>query len=96
MFDDKRRQTSIVYLSCLGSTILVIFLPLPGPIKLIVLLMLMMTQFCASVWYSLSYIPYGRRTASRCLKRQLGLEEAADYSNITMPSIRLGGNGGGS
>ena len=94
MFDEKRSQTSIVYLSCLVLTILVIFLPLPGPIKLLLLLMLMMTQFCASIWYSLSYIPYGRLTASRFLKRQLGLEESADYTNITIPGIRQGGAGG--
>jgi hypothetical protein len=94
MFDDTRRQTSIVYLSCLGSTLLVIFLPLPSLMKLFLLLILMVTQFCASVWYSLSYIPYGRRTALRVVKRQLGLEEPSDYANITMPSIRLGGVGG--
>jgi hypothetical protein len=91
MFDEKRRQTSIVYLSCLGSTLLVVFLPLPGSIKLVLLLLLMLTQFSASVWYSLSYIPYGRRTALRFLRRALGIEETGDYSNISIPSIRIGG-----
>lgn len=88
MFDDRRRQTSIVYLSCLGLNLLVIFLPLPAPVKLITLLILMMVQFCASVWYTLSYVPYGRRTATSFLKRQLGLAET-DYTNISMPSVRL-------
>jgi Got1/Sft2-like family len=92
MFDSKRRETSIVYLSCLVLTLLFVFIPLPGPLKLIVLLSLMMTQFCASLWYSLSYIPYGRRTVLQCMKRQLGIEDApsSGYTNITMPSIRLG------
>lgn len=91
MFDEKRRQTSIIYLSCLGLNLLVIFLPLPSTMKLISLLLLMMTQFCASVWYSLSYIPYGRRAATRFIKSALGIEETGDYSNITIPSIRIGG-----
>jgi hypothetical protein len=92
MFDDKRRTTSIVYLSCLAANLTTIFLPLPGPLKLILLLLLMMTQLCASIWYSLSYIPYGRRTASRCLKRQLGIEET-DYSSVGVGIFRGFGSG---
>jgi len=67
-----------------GGNLLIIFLPLPGPLKLILLLIGMMVQFSASVWYSLSYIPYGRRTALKYIKRTLGLDESAtaDYSNI--------------
>ena len=72
MFDKHRRDTAIVYLSCLVLTLLFVFLPLPGPLKLIILLLLMMIQFCASIWYSLSYIPYGRRTVAQFIKRQLG------------------------
>jgi hypothetical protein len=79
-----------VYLSCLVASLVVIFIPLPGALKLIVLLLLMITQCGASIWYSLSYIPYGRRTATRCIKRQLGLSEG-DYANITNPSVTLGG-----
>lgn len=92
MFDKHRRDTSIVYLSCLVLTLLFVFLPLPGPLKLIILLLLMMIQFCASIWYSLSYIPYGRRTVAQFIKRQLGIEEASSsgYTNITLPSIRFG------
>jgi hypothetical protein len=83
MFDEKRRLTSIVYLSCLGSTMVIVFLPLPGAIKLITLLLLTLTQFCASVWYTLSYVPYGRRTMLRFIKSRLGLEET-DYANVTL------------
>jgi len=74
-----------------AGNLLIIFLPLPGPLKLILLLIGMMVQFSASVWYSLSYIPYGRRTALKYIKRTLGLDESttADYSNI------VGGVGSG-
>jgi hypothetical protein len=84
MFDETRRETSIVYLSCLVATLLVVFLPLPGTIKLILLLLLMMTQFGASLWYTLSYIPYGRRTFLRVVQRALALDETADYSNVQL------------
>jgi hypothetical protein len=83
MFDEKRRITSIVYLSCLGSILVIVFLPLPGAIKLITLLLLTIAQFSASTWYTLSYVPYGRRTLLKFLKRTLGIEESsADYSNV--------------
>ena len=89
MFDEKRRTTSTVYLSCLGTTLLLIFLPIPSLIKLLLLMISMMTQFCASTWYSLSYIPFGRRTALRILRNALGLEDTsagtgagASYSNL--------------
>jgi hypothetical protein len=83
MFDEKRRITSIVYLSCLGSTLVIVFLPLPSSLKLITLLLLTVTQFSASVWYTMSYVPYGRRTLLRFFKYRLGLEES-DYANVTL------------
>lgn len=94
MFDEKRRWTSITYLSCLAGTLLVVFCPLPKKvrdIKLPLILLLMLVQFGASVWYTLSYIPYGRRTATKCIKRQLGMNEAPEYS---IPGISLGGGEG--
>jgi hypothetical protein len=65
----------------LGATLVVIFVPLPGAIKLVTLLLLTMTQFSASVWYSLSYIPYGRATALKALKRIVGIEEEPSYAS---------------
>ena len=98
MFDATRRETSVVYLSCLGLTLLTIFIPMPGPLKLFLLLSFTVTQFCASVWYSLSYIPYGRRTATRFLKNALGLEDgngasAAGYTGLGFSLPTLGGGG---
>jgi len=82
MFDETRKDTSTIYLSCLGLTLVIIFIPMPGALKLLLLLSLTITQFCASLWYSLSYIPYGRRTALRFLKNSLGIEETSNYSGI--------------
>jgi hypothetical protein len=75
MFDEKRRYTSIVFLSCLFATLVVVFIPFDGTIKLVLLLLLLVTQFSASLWYTLSYIPYGRRTFIRVLKGVFGIEE---------------------
>ena len=64
----------MVYLGCLAVTLILIFIPLkPHFLKLLILVSLTMAQFAASCWYSLSYIPYGRRTALRILFKTLGL-----------------------
>lgn len=73
MFDEKRRTVSIVYLSCLCSTLVVVFIPLFWALKLAIIITLLITQCSANIWYSLSYIPYGRRTALNFMKRHLGL-----------------------
>ena len=82
LFDEKRRQTSIIYLSCLGSTLVVVFLPLNWVLQLILLLCLLITQCLSSFWYSLSYIPYGRRTVTRVIKRTLGLNDSEPIEGI--------------
>ena len=75
MMDDKRRTTSMTYLGCLALTLIIVFIPLPWGPKLFILICLIITQCCASFWYSLSYIPYGRRTVLNIIKRTLGLNE---------------------
>lgn len=82
MFDEKRRITSIVYLSCLGSTLAVVFIPLHWAIKLALLICLLITQCGANAWYSLSYIPYGRRTALNIIKRTLGLNDSSPVEGL--------------
>ena len=79
------------YVSVAGN-LLLIFLPLPGALKLILLLIGMIVQLGASLWYSLSYIPFGRKTALKMLKRTLGLEEGsvADYANISLGNVGAG------
>ena len=81
MFDEKRYLTSVTYLSCLAATLIIIWIPMPGLLLFFLVLGLTMAQFCASTWYSLSYIPYGRRTALRLIKRTLSIEES-NYSGI--------------
>jgi len=76
MFDEKRKWTSIIYLSCLVITLALVFIPLPWQLRLFLLLISIMTQFFASCWYSLSYIPYGRKTAINMAKRSFGLNES--------------------
>ena len=69
MFDQTRYVTSVVYLSCLVFTLILIFIPMVGGLKLLLLLIFTLSQFVASCWYSLSYIPYGRRTALRLIQK---------------------------
>ena len=90
MFDDKRKFTSITYLSCLAATVICIFIPMLGFLKLLVLVLLVLAQFCACMWYSLSYIPFGRCWALRCLKRQLGIDDV-DFSLGTLSNSNIGG-----
>ena len=82
MFDEKRYLTSVTYLSCLAATLVVIFIPMPGLLKFLVILGLTLAQFCASTWYTLSYIPYGRRTALRMIKRALAIEDSTNYAGV--------------
>jgi len=77
MFDDKRKMVSTVYLSCLATTLVVTFLPLQWALKLALLIALLITQCGANIWYSLSYIPYGRKTALRFVKKFLGINNSS-------------------
>lgn len=95
MFDDNRKLTSIVYLSCLVATLVVVFIPLPWAVRLFTLLALLITQCGASFWYSLSYVPYGRRTVTRMLKRALGLDDSSPSEGWAgIPGLGGGGAGG--
>lgn len=75
MMDEKRKTTAIVYVSCLLLTIIVVFLPIEQVIKLTLLLLFIFIQICAQVWYTLSYIPLGRRTAKKAFRNIFGLDE---------------------
>ncbi|KAL7507364.1 hypothetical protein ACHAXN_004554 [Cyclotella atomus] len=74
MFDEKRKMTSIVYLTSLGTSITVCFIPMPTGAKIGILVLLLMVQMCASLWYTLSYIPYGRATAQRMIRSALAMD----------------------
>lgn len=82
MFDEKRSMTSTTYLSCVVGTLVVVFIPMPWGLRLALLVCLLLTQCAASFWYSLSYIPYGRKTVIRLIKRYLGMYEQAVEGNV--------------
>ena len=73
--DDKRKYTSLIYISSLVLTIILCFIPMNRKVKLFFLLNLVFIQFCAMVWYNLSYVPFGRRTAKKVFKDFTGIEE---------------------
>lgn len=67
MFDTTRRKTTIFWLCTL---LLVLVLALAkAPVFLVFLALVV--QIGASVWYSASYIPYGRRMIIRCCQASL-------------------------
>lgn len=90
MFDDKRKMVTTVYLSCLATTLVVTFLPLLWALKLALLIALLITQCGANIWYSLSYVPYGRKTALRFVKKFLGINNSNNNGEGIMG---LGGSG---
>ncbi len=51
-------MATLVYLALLVLTLIASFIRMP--LQGLVLLLLVTLQFCAFVWYCLSYIPYGR------------------------------------
>ncbi|KAJ9466148.1 putative vesicle transport protein SFT2B-like [Diplonema papillatum] len=64
MFHEKRRVTSSVYLLSMIGTIVVAVLTH----KVLLAVLLCIIQYCALIWYGLSYIPYGRDIALKIMK----------------------------
>ncbi|GMH77222.1 hypothetical protein TL16_g07336 [Triparma laevis f. inornata] len=69
MTDEKRLIVTIVYVLSIIATLLVCFLNMPNGLRIALLITLLIIQFCALIWYTLSYIPYGRTMARTCLKK---------------------------
>lgn len=63
MFDNKRRAATGIYLASLLVTLLVAF----WLKSRLLCLLFILIQYCALVWYSLSYIPYGQAMVLRVL-----------------------------
>lgn len=63
MFDKTRIFATIIYLVCLGATLWA------GITKqhIVLVIALLVLQFCALVWYTASYIPYARQAIQSCL-----------------------------
>jgi hypothetical protein len=59
MFKESRRVASIAYLSSLILTLVVAYVPIPGP-KGLLLIALLVVQYLSVFWYCLSYVPFAR------------------------------------
>lgn len=74
MFHTKRRVSAIVYIVFIGLTLALCFSP-HVPHRVALVLMCVITQFLALVWYTLSYVPYGRKIVLGCCKRTCGVTD---------------------
>ena len=70
MFDKTRRIVTIIFLSCIAGTVVCIFL-YPKPMLIMALILV---QYCAYFWYTLSFIPFGRTIFCKCFKKAVGDE----------------------
>ena len=71
MSDKDRRGNSIVFISTMILTIIAVEAgPFPG--RTMAVLLMVVTQWMALVWYTLSYIPYGQKMALTLLKKCFG------------------------
>lgn len=72
MFRKKRRISAILYLFFIVTTMILCFSrSLPHRVGLVIISVL--CQFLALIWYTLSYIPYGRHIVTTCCKRMVGM-----------------------
>ena len=67
MFDKTRWLTTVIFLIAMAMSF-VSALVIKQPVLVIVFIVI---QFLAFLWYSLSYIPRGRTAAKHCMKRCL-------------------------
>ena len=75
MFDKKRFWTTVIFLTCMLLTITVVVLIMfKINIPAAIVLILVIIQYCAYFWYSLSFIPFGRTIFCKCFKK--GVDEA--------------------
>lgn len=81
MFHEKRRFSAIFYIVFIIITLVLCFSP-HVPVRLALVVVSILCQFSALVWYSLSYIPYGRAIFRSCLLRSIGCHSADDESLV--------------
>ena len=78
MMKPYRAVVSLVFLGTIVATVVFGFI-LSG--STLVVAILAAAQFCAMVWYALSYIPYGRKFCGTCLK-SCCCDKEGSYSEI--------------
>jgi hypothetical protein len=77
MFRKKRRGSTICFLAFIMLTLVLCFSPhIPHRVALVMLSV--SCQFAALVWYTLSYVPYGRKIFIGCCKRTCGISDEDD------------------
>ena len=72
MFQKTRVAVSIIFIGALIATLVVAFVmedSTENKSKRLIIMCLIIVQFCAYIWYSLSYIPFGRALAKKCCKK---------------------------
>uniref|UniRef100_M4BVZ3 Vesicle transport protein n=1 Tax=Hyaloperonospora arabidopsidis (strain Emoy2) TaxID=559515 RepID=M4BVZ3_HYAAE len=72
MFHYKRRYSAVVYVVFIFVTLLLCFSH-HIHYRVLFVLLSVLVQFLALVWYTLSYIPYGRKIVVSCCKRTFGM-----------------------
>lgn len=72
MFDETRKVTTIVFLASLFLVLVLCFVNMENILKLTLLVTLVLVQFFASLWYSLSYIPFARNTVVKIGREKFG------------------------
>ena len=72
MFDETRKVTTIVFLASLFLVLVLCFVNMENILKLTLLVTLVLVQFFASLWYSLSYIPFARNTVVKICREKFG------------------------
>lgn len=65
---EKRWLVSLCFVCSMFLTLLVAFLPGQWHGRTLILLLLVLVQWAALIWYTLSYIPFGQRTALAALR----------------------------
>jgi hypothetical protein len=65
MTDKKRLGSAIIFLVFSVAAIVTALMGLDGWIVFLCVVI----EFCAFVWYAVSYIPYGRKCLTFCLKK---------------------------
>ena len=69
MTHPNRKISAGIYLGCLFSTLLTAYI---APELSLLIIVLVLVQWSALFWYTLSYIPFGRRMARGLANRLLG------------------------
>ncbi|KAG7382965.1 hypothetical protein PHYPSEUDO_004200 [Phytophthora pseudosyringae] len=75
MLSRKRSLTGRAWMGSLALTVIVAFL---WPSHWFIVILLLIAQFCSMIWYSVSYIPFGRKFLHKYMAKRVILVDAMD------------------